>query len=412
MSLTNVSTTTVMSPSGVHGLSVCIPVYNEEEAIGRTLERCLSIRDALASSGVTSYEIIAVNDGSKDSTAEKIRAYPGVRLIEHEKNRGYGAALKTGFAAAQYDLIGFIDADATYPPEHLPQLCAAAIGGADLVIGSRMAGAASQMPFVRRLGNLFFARLLTFVARERISDSASGMRVFKREVLSLLSPLPDGLNLTPVMSTRAAHERINVVELPIPYHDRVGRSHLSITRDGVRFLQTMVWTALTYNPVRLLGMLGLAGIAIALAVGIGLTAMRLQGVTTIGPMGVLAVFAALVCGVAGVSIFALGASFNYLVSLFYEQPIRQGLFKSPVLKSPIERWYLPAAAVSLIAGLAVAIGSLTLSMQGWPIERLWLYFSASAMLVLTSIQLASWWLVMEVLSELNQRQRGRERVRG
>jgi len=400
-----------MSPTGVHGLSVCIPVYNEEEAIGRTLERCLSIRDELAKGGVTSYEIIAVNDGSKDSTAAKIRAFPGVRLIEHERNRGYGAALKTGFAAAQYDLIGFIDADATYPPEHLPQLCAAAIGGADLVIGSRMAGAASSMPFVRRLGNLFFARLLTFVARERISDSASGMRVFKREVLSLLSPLPDGLNLTPVMSTRAAHERINVVELPIPYHDRVGRSHLSITRDGVRFLQTMVWTALTYNPVRLLGMLGLAGMAVALAVGLGLTAMRLQGVTSLGPMGVLAVFAALVCGVAGVSIFALGASFNYLVSLFYEQPIRQGLFRTPVFKTPIERWYLPAAAVSLIAGLGIAAGSLMLSVQGWPIERLWLYFAASAMLVLTSIQLASWWLVMEVLSELNQRQRGRERVR-
>ena len=62
-------------------------------------------------------------------------------------------------------------------------------------------------------------------------------------MLSLLSPLPDGLNLTPVMSTRAAHERVNVVELPIPYHDRVGRSHLSITRDGVRFLQTMVGDA-------------------------------------------------------------------------------------------------------------------------------------------------------------------------
>ena len=78
------------------------------------------------------------------------------------------------------------------------------------------------MPLVRRLGNLFFARLLTFVARGGSPDSASGMRVFKREVLSLLSPLPDGLNLTPVMSTRAARtSRSSIVELPIPYHDRV-----------------------------------------------------------------------------------------------------------------------------------------------------------------------------------------------
>ena len=81
-------------------------------------------------------------------------------------------------------------------------------GGADLVIGSRMAGADTEMPAIRRLGNFLFANLLTLIGRTRVTDSASGMRVFRRETLDLLLPLPDGLNLTPVMSTRAVHEGI------------------------------------------------------------------------------------------------------------------------------------------------------------------------------------------------------------
>ena len=121
-----------------------------------------------------------------------------------------------------------------------------------------MLGADSEMPLVRRIGNTFFATLLSLVGRSVVTDSASGMRVFRREALGVLSPLPDGLNLTPVMSTRAMHERIAVLEVPISYRERVGRSKLSVTRDGLRFLKTIVWTTLTYNPVRILGVIGLA----------------------------------------------------------------------------------------------------------------------------------------------------------
>jgi hypothetical protein len=88
--------------------------------------------------------------------------------------------------------------------------------GADVVIGSRMAGAESQMPVTRRIGNLFFATLLSVLGRQRVTDSASGMRIFSRSVLEQIYPLPDGLNLTPVMSTRALHESLKVAEVPIP----------------------------------------------------------------------------------------------------------------------------------------------------------------------------------------------------
>lgn len=386
------------------GLSICIPVLNEERAIGETLERCLSIRDALREAGVGDLEVLAVDDGSRDGTADCIRQFPEVRLIQHPVNRGYGAALKTGFEAARHELIGFIDADATYPAEKFPSLCRTLLDErADLVVGSRMSGLDSEMPVTRRIGNMLFAWLLSLIGGTRVTDTASGMRVFKREALHLLSPLPDGLNLTPVMSARAMHEEMRVVEVAIPYNDRVGQSHLRIGADGVRFLQTIVWTVLTYNPVRIFGLVGLAGIALAAAVGVWLVAARLSGITALGSWGAFAVFGGLVAGVAGISVFAMGASFNYLVSLFHHRPIRQGLFRRPLISTPIERWFLPSGLVATVAGAAIAAASVALSFGGWPIERLWLYLSASALSVLVGIQLCLSWLMMSVLRELAQR---------
>jgi glycosyltransferase involved in cell wall biosynthesis len=99
----------------------------------------------------------------------------GRRNVPALINRGYGAALKTGFNHASGDLIGFLDADGTYPPEYFPRLCEKAMNGADLVIGSRMSGEKSEMPITRRLGNLFFAGLISLLGRQRVTDSASGI---------------------------------------------------------------------------------------------------------------------------------------------------------------------------------------------------------------------------------------------
>lgn len=273
-----------------------------------------------------------------------------------------------------------------------------------MVVGSRMSGAKTEMPWTRRLGNMIFARLLTAIGRSTVKDTASGMRVFKKTALEMLSPLPDGLNLTPVMSTRAMHELVRVIEVPIPYQERVGRSKLNIFRDGVRFLETMVWTAMTYNPVRILGWFGMLGIGLAALVGLSLLVARLNGATELGRLGTYAVFAAVVCGAAGTSLFALGASFNYLVSLSHRRPIRQGLFKQPLFRVPIEHIFLPSGIAATALGLAASLVSLTLSFRGWPIERLWLYLAASAMLMLVGIQLSISWLEMSVLRELSQRE--------
>jgi hypothetical protein len=384
-------------------LSVVIPAYNEEDGIAEIAERVLSVRENLKASGVADLELLVVDDGSADNTAGVAESINGVRLIRHEQNKGYGAALKTGFSKASGELIGFLDADGTYPPEYFPQLCEKALNGTELVIGSRLSGAESKMPFTRRVGNFFFANLLSILGRQKVSDSASGMRVFKREILERIYPLPDGLNLTPVMSTRAVHEGIQMAEVPIPYDERVGRSKLSVVRDGSLFLQSMVWTVLTYNPVRILGIIGLVGIIFALLVAAALVIARLQGVTELGPWGVSALYAAMVAGITGISVFALGSTFNYLVSLFYKEPIRQGLFGKPIFNPSVDHYFGWIGLGALLVGLLLGGVSTVLGVNGWEIARLWLYLLGSAMFILVGIQLIIYWILMRVLEQLSQR---------
>jgi glycosyltransferase involved in cell wall biosynthesis len=384
-------------------LSIVIPAYNEEDGIEEIAGRVLSVKDALQEAGVGGLELLVIDDGSRDNTAEVADHIDGVTLIRHSTNKGYGAALKTGFSKASGELIGFLDADGTYPPEYFPQLCQKAMNGSELVIGSRMSGTDSKMPVTRRIGNFFFANLLSLIGRQKVSDSASGMRVFKRSILERIYPLPDGLNLTPVMSTRAVHEGIKMVEVPIPYNERVGNSKLSVVRDGSLFLQSMVWTVLTYNPVRILGVIGLVGILIALAVAVALIAVRLSGVTSLGPWGVTALYTAMVLGVTGISIFALGSTFNYLVSLFYKQPIRQGLFGRPIFNPSLDYYFGWIGTAAFLVGFLLGGISIYLGVHGWDIARLWLYLLGSAMFILVGVQLIIYWILMRVLDELSQR---------
>ena len=386
-------------------LSIVIPAYNEERGIADIIFRVLGVKDDLAKTGVGLEELLVVDDASRDRTAQIAEDIalenPLLRVIRHTKNRGYGGALKTGFSQARGDLVGFLDADGTYPPEYFPHLCRKAMEGADLVVGSRMAGADSQMPATRRVGNLFFANLLTILGRQHVTDSASGMRIFSRSILEQIYPLPNGLNLTPVMSTRALHESLRVAEVPIPYSERVGRSKLNVVRDGTVFLQSIVWTVLCYNPVRILGILGLLGILIAGLVGLGLIAARLSGITSLNPWFTASLFLALVAGTTGVSMFTLGATFNYLVSISYKRPIHQGLFGKPIFKTSLDHHFGWMGLASITLGVLLA-GFVLL--QGWELARLWLYLLGSAMLVLIGVQLAISWLLMRVLEELAQRE--------
>ena len=379
-------------------LSVVLPALNEEHGIDAILERVLGQRDELARAGIRTLEVIVVDDGSQDHTADRIRAHADVRLIQHETNRGYGAALKTGFNAATGELLAFLDADGTYPPESFPALCRALTEhDADLIIGSRMLSGESEMPLVRRVGNTIFAGLLSVVGSRRISDSASGMRVFRRELLSTLYPLPDGLDFTPAMSTRAVYEGLNMVEVPIPYKERIGRSKLNPLKDGVRFLRSILWTALLYDPQRFFGTLGFVMLALAVVLGLGPTIYYLQNRALQEDM-IYRLFAVLILSVAGVNVLAFGVTCRAILALL---PARR---PAPMaLPAP---WRGSLALVGL-AMLLAGIGLMLPAAYEWLATRQityhWSYFAAGGTLMLMGLGLATWTVLLLILGELTTR---------
>jgi glycosyltransferase involved in cell wall biosynthesis len=386
-------------------LSVVIPALNEEDGIADIVQRVFAVEPLLKEVGVQSLEVIVVDDGSKDSTAEIVSSLPRVRLIRHPSNRGYGAAIKTGFRSARGDLLAFLDADGTYPPEHLVDLCSAAIGdSADVAVGSRRSGAESKMPALRRLGNLMWSNLVTVIGRRHCADPASGMRVLRRSALDKLYPLPDGLNFTPVMSMRCMHEALEVVELPVPYSERKGRSKLSVVRDGTRFLKTILWTSLEYNPVNVFGLAGLVLLAVAGLIGLGLMLARAKGITTLGYWGVASVFFALVAGVAGVSIYSLGVTFSFLVALFHRKPLREGFSARNRLVRSLEPSFGWLGLLTMAVGVVLAATAMVLGSAGWEMSRLWLWLLGSALFFLVGIQLLISWIVARVLEALAERE--------
>lgn len=250
--------------SGPHVLTIVIPALNEEEAIGDTLRRTLEARSYItANSPVRDVDVVVVSDGSSDRTEEIAKGFEDVTVLVFEKNRGYGAAIKCGFEHGRGDLVSFLDADGTCDPKIFADLCRALEEQrADLVLGSRM-GPDSEMPLVRTIGNRIFAWILGALSKRIVKDTASGMRVIRRDALDSLYPLPDGLHFTPAMSARALLEdKLTLVEVPMPYSERVGRSKLSVVKDGVRFLTVILRAAVAHRPSRPL-LLAAAGLALA-----------------------------------------------------------------------------------------------------------------------------------------------------
>jgi glycosyltransferase involved in cell wall biosynthesis len=379
-------------------LSVVIPALNEENGIDEILQRVLAQRDGLADVGIHELEIIVVDDGSKDRTAERIRTYPDVRLIQHEVNRGYGAALKTGFNAANGDLLAFLDADGTYPPESFPELCRAVEQyDADLIIGSRMLSGESEMPLVRRVGNTIFAALLSIVGSRKISDSASGMRVFRREALPILYPLPDGLDFTPAMSTRAVYEGLTMIEVPIPYKERVGRSKLNPLKDGIRFLRSILWTALLYDPQRFFGTLGLVMLALAVVLGLGPSVYYLQNRHLQEDM-IYRLFAVLILSVAGVNVLAFGVTCQAILGLL---PARRRA--SPAVSRPWRGKLAGLGVIMIVVGAALMTPAALEWLATRQITSHWSYFAAGGTLILTGLGLATWFVLLMILQELTTR---------
>jgi len=242
-------------------LLIAIPALNEEASIEAIIERSLAARDEIiACSPITSVDITVVSDGSTDRTVSLARNYTDrIKLIVFEQNRGYGAAIQQAWIESDADLLGFLDADGTCEPKFFGDLARAlAREGADVALGCRL-NQSSEMPLVRRTGNILFAGLLTLLSGQYVRDTASGMRIVRKEAYDRLRPLPTGLHFTPAMSARALLDRdahVKLIEIDMPYHERVGDSKLKVGKDGLRFLNVITRTAIEYRPARVATILG------------------------------------------------------------------------------------------------------------------------------------------------------------
>jgi glycosyltransferase involved in cell wall biosynthesis len=234
------------------GVSVVIPAFNEAQAIGPTLERVLAV---LAEAGLEG-EVIVVDDGSKDATADEVARYPDVRLIQHSQNRGYGAALKTGIRQAKHAVITILDGDGTYPCEMIPRLVAE-IGTYDMAVAART-GAQVHVPLARRPAKWALNWLANYLTGMDIPDLNSGMRAFKRDVvMSFFRLLPSGFSFTTTVTLALLTNDYNVVNIPSDYHPRLGRSKIRPLHDTMNFFALVIRLMLSFRPLRVFVPLGL-----------------------------------------------------------------------------------------------------------------------------------------------------------
>jgi len=231
----------------MEAVTIVVPAYDEERAVGGVLERLLTVMERTD----VPYELIVVDDGSQDATAEVAGRCERVTVLRHRENRGYGAAIKTGIRHARYDLICITDADGTYPGERIPDLIARlSEGGYDMVVGARV-GEKVSISLVRKPAKWVIGRLANFVAGESILDLNSGLRVFRREVaLRMLSMLPDRFSFTTTITLAMLVNGYLVDYVPINYYARIGRSKIRPVRDTLNFVQLVLRIALYFAPLK------------------------------------------------------------------------------------------------------------------------------------------------------------------
>ena len=226
-------------------VSIVIPAYNEARAIGPTLEQI----QAVTSEAGLECEIIVVDDGSTDGTADEVVQYQKVRLIQHPHNKGYGATLKTGIRQARHDTILIIDADGTYPCAMIPSL-AAEIGPYDMVVGART-GADVHIPLIRKPAKWALNRLANYLSGVEIPDLNSGMRAFKRDVaMRFFRLLPSGFSFTTTLTLALLTNDYNVLYVPVDYYHRTGRSKIRPIQDTINFFSLVVRVVLSFRPLR------------------------------------------------------------------------------------------------------------------------------------------------------------------
>jgi glycosyltransferase involved in cell wall biosynthesis len=219
-------------------VSVVIPAFNEEEAIGDVVA---GLRAAAAWA-----EVLVVDDGSTDQTGERAAA-AGARVVRHPYNKGNGAAVKTGLREARSQVVLLIDADGQHPPAEAVRL-ASRVGDYDMVIGARARG---DQPALRALGNAVFQALASWLTGRDVPDLTSGFRAARRDrMLEFLHLLPNGFSYPTTSCLAFLKAGYNVAFEPIHAQRRRGRSKIRVFRDGTKFVLMILKIVTLYSPLK------------------------------------------------------------------------------------------------------------------------------------------------------------------
>src|SRR3989339_153650 len=224
-------------------LAIVIPVYNEEQGIGDTLED-LSGNDFLKGS-----EIIVVDDGSKDATVSVIRKYP-VTLLRHSVNKGYGASLKTGIRHARAKNIIIMDSDGQHTSGAIEEI-ARNLSDNPMVIGERTID--SFQVANRKFGKWIIRVVGEYLVEQRLPDYNSGFRGFDRRIMrSLLHLMPNGFSFSTTSTLAFLKEGYSIGTVPIKVKARVGRvSNVRPLKDGIKTLMLLMRIIMLFNPLKI-----------------------------------------------------------------------------------------------------------------------------------------------------------------
>jgi glycosyltransferase involved in cell wall biosynthesis len=227
-------------------VSVVVPVHNEIDTIENTI---LQLQETLRKEHYLN-ELIIVNDGSTDGTAEKLKALRQNQFvyIEHSVNKGYGAAIKSGVRKAKHKNIVITDADGTYPIHEIPNLIGA-LTDFDMVVGQR---SFKNLPTKTKPAKWLINRVANYVAETKIPDINSGLRAFRKSSFTPFLPIiPDGFSLTTTITLGMLIGGFDVRFFPIDYFDRKGKSKIKPIKDTYNFLRLIFKIGLFLAPLKI-----------------------------------------------------------------------------------------------------------------------------------------------------------------
>ncbi len=288
-----------------NSLTIIIPAYNEEQGIRETLETLLPTAQKYK------WKLCVINDASTDRTGELAGQVPGVEVIHHPYNKGYGAGLKTGIKAAKTEYVAFYDADGQHRPEDLETLVGR-MDSYDMLVGKR--GKTSHQDWVRKPGKWMLGKIANYLTERKIPDLNSGLRVARRKAILPLLPLfPNGFSFSTTSTIAFMNMGLNIDYVPIVVNRRVGTSSVKQLKHGSQTILLMLRLIVLFNPLKVFlpTSLSLVALGILYEILFGIL-FPASGVITFLPMSFIII-------ISGILIFFFGLVVDQISELRKQQ---------------------------------------------------------------------------------------------